>query len=179
MEYDNFINCCEKLSKESLPDKGSLIGKKIDKKLFDNWFGRIISENEYMIFLGRSINERKKDIFSLVLMTGYQLGFININSLYLLNKVLPEDWHMEHEDIARTMQDLHDESSIEALCRTVYSKYKYLEYNDSQALARKCIYALGEIGSKKAIQILKDMCNSDDEYLRSTAKHQLEKRKFV
>jgi hypothetical protein len=77
---------------------------------------------------------------------------INNESEYLdlLIFLLAKKWHFMHEDIARELQKLQNPKSIEILHKTIFNKFEYLEYNNSEALARKCVLALTDIGNKKA-----------------------------
>jgi hypothetical protein len=41
-------------------------------------------------------------------------------------------------------------------------KFKYLEYNNSYALARKCTWALADIGTDESKKALEDIANGMD-----------------
>lgn len=67
-----------------------------------------------------------------------------------LCEALLADWHQSHEDVARTLQRLRDPLSVEALYTAALSRHDYLAYDDSAALARKCTWALADIGTPAA-----------------------------
>jgi hypothetical protein len=49
-----------------------------------------------------------------------------------LCRLLDEDWHFSHEDIADTLQDIRAPSSVDSLYRAALKKHDYLAYNESQ-----------------------------------------------
>ena len=67
-----------------------------------------------------------------------------------LIELLPVGWHNKHEDIARYLQQLKSEKAIEALFVVATKKFEYLEYDNSLSLARKCTWALADIGTDSA-----------------------------
>lgn len=91
----------------------------------------------------------------------------------VLAQLLEEDWHFRHEDIARSLQALKDPVAIEALFRTAQRKFPYLDYDDSTALARKCIWALADIGSP-ALEKLEILGKSADAEVAAYALERLE-----
>lgn len=81
------------------------------------------------------------------MLLGYVLDVYDHSLVDLLNKLLLEDWHHRHEDITLLLQQLKSHSSIEALYLMAIRQLIYLSYDDSYALARKCIHALGDINT--------------------------------
>lgn len=72
-----------------------------------------------------------------------------------LCKLLCEDWHFEHENIAEALQDIRSPLTVECLFHAATQQFEYLSYNDSTAFARKCIWALHDIGTAEAVEKLK------------------------
>lgn len=91
----------------------------------------------------------------------------------ILNQLLMCDWHMQHENIAMLLQRLKSPSSIEALYETAIKEYEYLEYDEAHALAVKCIWALGDIGTELAKQKLQLLLNSNIPVIKENAQKQL------
>lgn len=92
-----------------------------------------------------------------------------------LCKLMVEDWHIEHEDIATTLQWRKDPKATETLYQAATMKFDYLAYNDSHAFARKCIYALGDINSAESIDKIRKLTQVNDETICGYATHQLER----
>ena len=86
-------------------------------------------------------------------------------------------WHYKHEDIAQRLQHLKSPDAIECLYRTALTKFDYLDWDNSYSLARKCMWALGDINtdeSKKKIELLAE---SEDEEIRAYAFEQLNRKR--
>lgn len=92
-----------------------------------------------------------------------------------LNGLLLENWHFRHEDIASLLQDIKSESSVEFLFKACQMRYAYLEFDDSHALAVKCIWALGDINNEEARLRLAALCRSEIGVIRSNAEQQLKR----
>jgi hypothetical protein len=97
-------------------------------------------------------------------------------------RLILEEWHERHEDIASILQEAKSARSVEALFKATNLKLDYLDYDDSHALAVKCIWALGEIGNDEAKEKLQVLSKSNNEIISDNAKQQInriEKRKLV
>ena len=95
-----------------------------------------------------------------------QLGTLFGRSLRvtpILCSLLIRNDHESHEDLADTLQDLRDPRSVECLFDRVQRRLPYLDYNDSAALARKCVWALHDIGTVEAIEKLDALSNDPRE----------------
>jgi hypothetical protein len=90
-----------------------------------------------------------------------------------LNAMLTLHWHQRHEDIARALQILKDPLSLSALTIAARQKYDYLAYNNSQALARKCIWAIADIGTANAQATLQDLAKDNDPIIAGYAERRL------
>lgn len=92
----------------------------------------------------------------------------------LLDLLLLADWHMSHEDVAQELQRLRSPLAIPALRTTATRKFAYLEYNNSHALARKCTWALADIGTKEAKEKLLEIAACEDREVAGYAKKRLD-----
>jgi hypothetical protein len=90
-------------------------------------------------------------------------------------ELLSLDWHEEHEELASFLQLKRDARAVDALARAATLKFSYLSYNDSHAFARKCVWALADIGTEDAKHRLLEIAESDDRELASYAKRRLER----
>jgi HEAT repeat protein len=93
----------------------------------------------------------------------------------ILCELLSLDWHQEHEELASFLQQQRDARAVEALARAAGLKLGYLSYNNSYAFARKCVWALADIGTPDAKQRLVELAESDDPEIASYAKRRLER----
>lgn len=91
----------------------------------------------------------------------------------ILCKLLYEDWHFSHEDIVSLLQGIKSPKSIDTLYKTALTEFEYLNYDDTYALARKCIHALGEINTEKAKEKLILLAQSNIPIIKEKAEKQL------
>lgn len=66
-------------------------------------------------------------------------------------------WHARHEDIALALQELRAPGAVAALFETARSDVPYTPYDYSDALARKCCWALADTGTQEARAALGDL----------------------
>jgi hypothetical protein len=91
----------------------------------------------------------------------------------VLSSLLTEDWHHQHETIADALQNLRDPSSVGPLYRASTMQFDYLSYDDSSAFARKCIWALHDIGNSEAVEKLNLLSTHEREDIREYARKRL------
>jgi hypothetical protein len=93
----------------------------------------------------------------------------------LLAELLLLPWHQQHEDIARALQQLRLPTTVDALATAALVKHDYLAYNDSHAFARKCTWALADIGTREARAHLERLARSSDSEIAAYAQKRLDK----
>lgn len=86
------------------------------------------------------------------------------------------DWHQRQEDVVTALRDLHTPAAVKAFVQATRWIPAYLDFDESRALARKAIYALGETSGPEAEHALTELTDSSDEILRETARRVLEHR---
>ena len=99
--------------------------------------------------------------------------FIKIISV--LNCLILCDWHKEHENIAMLLQHFKSPTSVDMLYETALKEYSYLNYDESYALAVKCIWGLGDIRTDKAVDKLELLAESSNEVISKNAKKQIKR----
>jgi hypothetical protein len=109
--------------------------------------------------LERGFAERSSDSVECALVLAFVFG-LSRKWAPLLCKLIEEDWHHSHEDIAEALQDIRVPSTVDCLYRTALRKHDYLAYNDGESLAVKCIWALHDIGTYEAVEKLKLLSQS-------------------
>lgn len=96
--------------------------------------------------------------------------------LPLLLELAPATWHHKHEDVVTMLGKLKTAETIDALYQATQWVPDYLDYDDSRALARKAIWALGSIGDPRAEEALKRLLSDTDEEVREAAAEQVQRR---
>jgi HEAT repeat protein len=82
-------------------------------------------------------------------------------------------WHTRHEDIIGLLQRAKDDKASNVLLETATRKFSYLDYDENEGLARKCTWALADIGSPLAIDHLRTLATNENELISSYAKKRL------
>jgi HEAT repeats len=114
--------------------------------------------------------------------TGLIVGFtygLTADHLEPLLELSSADWHQRHEDVVIALRDLHTPAAVTAFVHATRWIPAYLDFDESRALARKAIHALGETPGPEARQALTELAGSDDEILRETARRVLERRQIT
>lgn len=155
------------------------LGKILQDEFIKRFPKNIDNDGIYIKQLLYSAYEEKnpEDIEYILGVAGV-FDLIQDNYIEILCKLLASDWHYMHEDIARYLQRIKSEESIEVLYKTVFTKFDYLEYDNSYSLARKCMWALGDICTNQAIQKLKLVADLGDDELKKYAIEQFNREKI-
>lgn len=89
--------------------------------------------------------------------------------------LLAEDpWHQRHEDVVLALQDLRSPEAVDALERTTFSVHQHLAYDENSGLARKCTWALADIGTPEAREALVRIANCKNPTIAGYAKKRLD-----
>ncbi len=85
--------------------------------------------------------------------------------------------HFEHEDTILFLEFNPDPRSVPHLREAIELKPKleYLDYDDYGAYYKKCLWALQEIGTPEAIEIIRESANSNIPELAEQARHRLKR----
>ena len=84
------------------------------------------------------------------------------------------EWHRSHEDIARALQELKDPSAVEVLYVTALKEFEYLNYDEFFGLARKCTWALADIGTGEAKDKLLRLAQCNNPAIQDYAQKRLD-----
>jgi len=107
------------------------------------------------------------------LIVGAAFGF-TAEHVPVLCQLLHVDWHSRHEDIVSTLQVLKDPRAVDAVYGAAFVKHKYLAYDEFFGLARKCTWALADIGSEDAFAKLHLMAASDNSVIAGYAQKRID-----
>jgi len=136
----------------------------------------IRADNNYIgTALGQALESRDPlDVeFGLALLRGDLSRGESQLVLENLCKLLVEDWHFSHEDIASLLTDIQNPVSVECLFKAATSSFDYLDYDETYQFARKCIKALSAVGTRDAIERIRQLSNSDNEIIKGYANKEL------
>lgn len=149
--------------------------KKITKEDFLSTYSvnPAIEKQHVLQLLEKAYQEKNADDVDILLVLGFLFDVFSKDYIDILCKLIVEDWHYKHEDIALVLQKLKSPESIDALYKTALAKFEYLDYDDSYALARKCIHALGDMNTDYAKEKLKLLAASDIDIIKEKAEKQL------
>jgi hypothetical protein len=124
-------------------------------------------------FLQKAVEQKDPDKFEEALSACFPMRHCE-GLCELLADVLVADWHFRHEDVAHAIQDLKCASAVKALERRASSNPNYLEWDENHALARKCTWALADIGTDDAEQALQRLSKSDILVVRGFAQKRID-----
>lgn len=155
-----------------------LIKKSVSKEYFlENFTVNILENSNYITqLLEVAYNERQPNDVDYLLHIGFTFKLFTEEYLGILCKLIESTWHEQHENIAGIFQFLKSKQSIESLYKTAITQFDYLDYDDSYALAVKCIWALGDINTNESRQKLEILSESDNEIIKQNALRQLERK---
>jgi len=124
--------------------------------------------------LQRAMQRSDADAFEVALTAAHRAG-LSPDLADLLAEALLMPWHMRHEDVALALQRLRDPRTVDALFRASLSKHDYLAYDEFSGLARKCTWALADIGTVEAKQRLEQLAGSENPTIAAYARKRLDR----
>jgi len=104
--------------------------------------------------LDETLASRKADDVESLLSIADQFRALTHESVPVLCRLLLADFHQRHEDIAGYLQSLRDPRSVGALYDACFLDLPYF-WDGGDALARKCTWALHDIGTPDAFERLR------------------------
>jgi hypothetical protein len=91
-----------------------------------------------------------------------------------LLSLLRSSEHFRHEDIVLALQGARDMRAVDALFETATISHKYLDYDETFGLARKCTWALADIGTNEARTRLEQLAKGENPSIARYAKKRLD-----
>jgi hypothetical protein len=131
---------------------------------------------EVLDCLNRSAASRDPCEIQDAITSAHQLGLKPEFVPVFLNLLEMPD-HFRHEDIVSGLQKLRDPRAINALYRTALTRHSYLDYDEFFGLARKCTWALADIGTPDALAKLKLLATATNPTIAAYAKKRIERWK--
>lgn len=157
-----------------------LLSERIDKDTFYANASIDLNENSIKQLLEDTYNRKDGEMLMYVILVLYLL---ELDILYydtylpIVKKLIEEDWHQQHEQLVEYLTEKVDMENTFIFCKilhTVYDYYKGEEEDFMVPIWNKCIWALGKIGTPKAVECIKEFRNSPYEWVRKTVERQYE-----
>lgn len=128
-----------------------------------------------LTLLKDAISRKDAEDVEMALVVSAAFGFTggHLQPLVLLTSA---GWHQKHEDVVSALGELRDTAAVDALYNMTQWVPDYLDFDESRALARKAIWALGKMPGDSATETLGRLADSDDEIVQEEAVRQLKRR---
>jgi hypothetical protein len=120
----------------------------------------------------KAIEAEDGDAFEEALTSAYRDG-PRPELAELCARALLFPWHELHEDLVGYLQELKDPRTVEPLFQAAHARHAYLDYDEFFGLARKCTWALADIGTPEARARLEDLARSDNDLIAGYARKRL------
>jgi len=129
---------------------------------------------ETLASLYTALNSGDPDAVENAVTQAYQVGLV-IDFTPALVDLLKANWHTRHEDIVGALQRLKDPRAIDVLYETALVVHPYLDYDELFGLARKCTWALADIGTTEARSKLQKLAQSQNILVTQYAQKRLDR----
>ncbi|RAP28784.1 hypothetical protein C2W64_04370 [Brevibacillus laterosporus] len=161
-----------------------------ERELIDQLIGETISKEQFALefnvdstyvkqLLEVAYDEKNEDDVDFLNYVIFGFNLVTEDYVDLLCRLMYAPWHHQHEDIATIFQSFRFPQTVECLYKTAQTQFEYLEYDDSYALAVKCIWALGDINTEESRKKLELLSVSENEIIRENALKQLQRKYFL
>ncbi len=150
---------------------------KLSKDQLKSQFGKEIDDIEFIkseireAVLSQKV-ERIENAICLILLHEDKSVFINE-----LNILLIDPNHKSHQVITKTIQDIGNPKSIPYIIKALETNFTYLSYtcSESRTIAKWFSWALYQIGTEEAINVIKHFTKSHDIGISEEMKYRLKK----
>lgn len=120
-----------------------------------------------------AIEARSADAFEDAVASAYRAGLpAGLEDIFAAAIVMP--WHTRHEDLALALQKMKVAPAVDALYEAALSTHPYLEHDESFGLARKCTWALADIGTPDAKKQLERLAECSNQTISGYARKRLD-----
>jgi len=155
----------------------NFILRKIDFSELERIFPSKIDEAYILEELKALQTSRDGATLDCLITLAYRIGFTDAIGR-LLSKLLLEDWHEEHEEIARILQfKVKIPESMDDMERAMQLKFRYLTERDNYfPFVVKCMYAIANLNTDASTSKLQALAASEDDFIRNAAQWQIDYR---
>lgn len=154
----------------------NFILRKIDFSELERIFPSKIDEAYILEELKALQTSRDGATLDYLITLAYRIGFTDAIGR-LLSKLLLEDWHEAHEEIARILQfKVKIPESMDDMEQAMRLKFKYLIERDNYfPFVVKCMYAIADLNTDASKSKLQTLAVSEDDSIRKAAQWQLDR----
>lgn len=151
-------------------------------KLFSSQTKREIEENIVEEDIEAKVKEaiKKGDLEELNDAVADLLDSNNlVNHIDLLNELLLNSYHLQHQYIAKAIQSLETPSSVPFIDKVLETNFEGIPYtgSDSYSMAKWFSWALSCIRTKEAVEVLVKHAGSKDKGIKYEMRYRLKKMK--
>ena len=123
--------------------------------------------------LKRGIESRDANEIEDAVLSAFEIG-LRPEFVPLFIRLLDLAGHHQHEDVVLALQELKDASAVNSLYNAAFVKHDYLAYDELFGLARKCTWALADIGTADALAKLRLMASSENRLIAVYAQKRID-----
>ena len=123
--------------------------------------------------LEEAIQAQSPDDLEAALTIGSAFGFSEAH-IPPLCELLGANSHFSHENIVSILQGLKAPQAVSALYKAALTAHPYLDYDETFGLARKCTWALADIGTPAALEKLGLLVANENPRIASYAQKRIE-----
>ncbi|MCB9310588.1 MAG: hypothetical protein H6567_11075 [Lewinellaceae bacterium] len=154
--------------------------EKINLKVFRERFSIKLTQKNLFELLAYIIDKENEKLLRSINSYFFKTSFIP-ESCEIYNKLLIENWHRQHDDIASILQ-FH----LKCPCSTIYFeksinlKFDYLfETDDFEPYVTKCMWGIAKINSNYSKEVLVELAKSEYYLIKKAATYQVERLNLV
>jgi HEAT repeat protein len=132
------------------------------------------AQSEALALMGTALELERPGDAGIALIACYRAG-LHPDMGNVLIRLVEQPWHASHEDAVQALQRLQCPDAVDALERTAHSTYCYLDFDENFGLARKCTWALADIGTSNAQRALERLAKSANPLIAGFAQKRLDR----
>jgi hypothetical protein len=121
-----------------------------------------------------AIQAEDPDAFELAVRSAFTAG-LPPDLADLFTDALSMPWHTRHEDLVSALQKMQSPASVEAVFAAATAQHAYLDYDEFFGLARKCTWALADIGTPLARVKLGELAANPNPTIAAYAQKRLDR----
>ena len=121
-----------------------------------------------------AIQVEDADAFELAVRSAFVAGLPR-DLADLFTAALSIPWHTRHEDLVSALQKMKSPASVDALFAAAITQHAYLEYDEFFGLARRCTWALADIGTPLAREKLDELAANANPTIAAYARKRLDR----
>ena len=134
-----------------------------------------LDPTEVLQGLERACKSQNSDEIDAAILAAFQLDHLSSAFGPIFIRLLVLKCHHKHEDLVQGLQQLRDPDAVSALFDAASVSHEYLAYDEFFGLARKCTWALADIGTVAARKRLEDLATINNRQIAEYAQKRLDK----